>query len=156
MLALRPTALLAAASFALALVLNLAGYGQHQEPHGSAANLAPPSHNPAGAATASSPTSAIPKASERLREDTRLTDLVGTFQAIGGDSVTFTPGPPGGNRDSFRVLENLALQRVGQVLDEPNKGTRLWMISGVVTEYRGANYLLLKKAVQLQEGETVK
>jgi hypothetical protein len=94
------------------------------------------------------------KASERLREGTKLIDVVGTFQSIGGESITFTPGGSGGNKESFRVLENLALQRVSQVLDE-NKGARQWTVSAEVTEYKGNNYLLLKKiVVHPQEGDT--
>jgi hypothetical protein len=90
------------------------------------------------------------KGSERLREGTRLIDVVGAFQSVGGDSVSFSPG---GNKDSFRVLENLALERVSRTLDE-NRGTRQWVVSGIVTEYRGSNYLLVTKAVvQLHEGD---
>jgi hypothetical protein len=90
------------------------------------------------------------KGAERLREGTRLIDVVGAFQAVGGDSVSFSPG---GNKDSLRVLENLALERVSRTLDE-NRGTRQWVVSGIVTEYRGSNYLLLTKAVvQLHEGD---
>jgi hypothetical protein len=44
------------------------------------------------------------------------------------------------------VLENLALERIGRALDE-SRGTRLWVVSGLITEYRGANYLLVSKAV---------
>jgi hypothetical protein len=52
------------------------------------------------------------------------------------------------------VLENLALQRISQVLDE-NRGPRQWIVSGLITEYRGSNYLLVTKAViQLQEGDS--
>ena len=70
-------------------------------------------------------------------------------------SITFTPGTPGGNKDSFRVLENLALQRVSQMLENENKGTRQWTVSGTITEYKGANYLLLTKTVvHPQEGDS--
>lgn len=104
------------------------------------------------AETAPTATSAAGKAkgAERLREGTRLIDVVGAFQSVGGDSVSFSPG---GNKDSFRVLENLALERVSRTLDE-NRGTRQWVVSGIITEYRGSNYLLLTKAVvQLHEGD---
>jgi hypothetical protein len=90
------------------------------------------------------------KGADRLREGTRLIDVVGAFQSVGGDSVSFSPG---GNKDSFRVLENLALERVSRTLDE-NRGTRQWVVSGTITEYRGSNYLLLTKVVvQLHEGD---
>jgi hypothetical protein len=91
------------------------------------------------------------KNTERLREGTRLIDAQGTLASVGADSVTFSPA---GSKESYRVLENLALQRVGQVLDE-NRGPRQWIVSGLITEYRGSNYLLLTKAViQLQEGDS--
>lgn len=83
------------------------------------------------------------RSSERLREGTRLTEVVGTFQTIGADGITFSPR---GSKESYRVLENLALERIGRTLDE-SRGTRLWVVSGLITEYRGANYLLVSKAV---------
>jgi hypothetical protein len=91
------------------------------------------------------------KAAERQREGTRLIDVMGSFQAIGGDSVSFSPAASG-NKDSFRVLQNLALERISNTL-EANRGPRLWVVSGTITEYRGSNYLLVSKA-QLQEGDS--
>jgi hypothetical protein len=118
---------------------------QNRDVPGSVANVPSTIHpSPSSAPQGSSATGA--KASERLREGTRLVDVVGTFQSIGGESVTFTPAGSGGNKDSFRVLENLALQRVSQEL-EGNKGARQWTVSAEVTEYKGSNYLLLKKIV---------
>jgi len=91
------------------------------------------------------------KSSERLREGTRLIDVTGALVSAGPDNVTFSPD---GSRDSYRLLENLQLQRVSQVLDE-NRDPRKWVISGLITEYRGANYLLLTKAVvQQQDGDS--
>lgn len=88
---------------------------------------------------------------ERLREGTRLTDMLGSFVSVGADSVTYSPA---GSKDSYRVLENLALQRIIQQLDD-NRGQRQWVVSGLITEFRGANYLLVTKAVvQLREGDT--
>jgi hypothetical protein len=122
------------------------------EPSGSAANVPgnmPATSGPASAATAPSNSG---KPAERLREGTRLTDIKGAFVSIGADSVTFSPK---GGKDSYRVLENLALQRVSQQLDE-NRGHRQWVVSGLITEFRGSNYLLVTKAVvQLQDGDSV-
>ena len=43
---------------------------------------------------------------------------------------------------------------MSQVLDE-NKGARLWTVTGEITEYKEANYLLLKKTViHPQDGDT--
>ena len=83
---------------------------------------------------------------ERLRENTRLVDIAGTFQAIGGDSVAFQPA---GGKESLRVLENLALERISRSLED-NRGSK-WTVSGLVTEYRGSNYLLVTKAVTQQQ-----
>lgn len=79
---------------------------------------------------------------DRQREGTRLTEMSGRFE-IAGDRVTFFPG---GERESYRLLENLALERVAQVLSE-SRARQEWTISGTLTEFRGANYLLLTKAV---------
>jgi hypothetical protein len=107
---------------------------------------------PAGAgdlAAASSPSAGKPV--ERLREGTKLTEITGSFVAVGTDSITFSPA---GSKDSYRVLENLNLQRISQQLDA-NRGQRQWIVSGLITEFRGANYLLVTKAVvHLQEGDT--
>jgi hypothetical protein len=103
-----------------------------------------------GAAVAGDPGSSA-KSVERRREGTRITDEVGTFQPVGGQRVAFLPA---GNRDSYRVLENLALERVSRALDE-SRGQRQWVVSGVLTEFQGSNFLLVTKAViQLQEGDT--
>ena len=90
------------------------------------------------------------KPAEKLREGTRLAEDVGSFSRV-GERVSFSPG---GNRDSLRCLENLALERIARAIDE-SQGQRQWIVSGVVTEFRGVNYLLVTKAViRLQEGET--
>jgi hypothetical protein len=79
---------------------------------------------------------------DRQREGTRLTDVSGRFE-IAGDRVTFFPAS---GRESYRLLENLSLERVAQVLSE-SRSRQEWTVSGTLTEFRGANYLLLTKAV---------
>jgi hypothetical protein len=102
----------------------------------------------AQATSTGSPSAAKP--SERLREGTRLIDVTGTFQSTGPDNISFLAN---GNKESFRALPNLALQRVSQSLEE-NRALRQWTISGTITEFRGANFLLITKAViQLSETE---
>lgn len=91
------------------------------------------------------------KASERLREGTKLVDVIGSFQSAGGDSISFSRE---GGKDSFRVLENLNLQRISQMLEENRGGTRQWVVSGMITEFRGANYLLVYKFIQADEKNT--
>ena len=97
----------------------------------------------------SSAPAAAKKTAERQREGTRISDEIGTFQFV-GDRVAFLPS---GNKDSYRVLENLALERISQALGE-SRGQRMWVVSGTLTEFRGANYLLVSKAIiQLQDKE---
>src|SRR5947209_20402398 len=64
---------------------------------GSAAN-APSSAQPAPGGAQQAAGAAGAKASERLREGTRLVDVVGPFQSIGGQSVDCPRGPPGTNK----------------------------------------------------------
>ena len=90
------------------------------------------------------------KPTEKLREGTRLSDEAGGFSRV-GERISFSPG---GKGDALRCLENLALERISRAIDE-SQGQRQWIVSGVITEFKGANYLLVTKAViQLQDGET--
>jgi hypothetical protein len=131
------------------LVLFFATIAVANEPSGSVANV--PTSLSANSSNANAAgNSGASKANERLREGTKLVDIVGTFQSAGGDSISFSRE---GSKESFRVLENLALQRVSQAL-ENNLNAKHWVVSGVITEYRSANYLILTKAVvQLQESD---
>jgi hypothetical protein len=89
------------------------------------------------------------KLGERLREGTRLTDVVGVFQTA-GDRISFHPE---GKSESYRVLENLSLERIDGYLGSA-RGTPTWTVSGTVTEFRGSNYLLVAKAIVRTVGET--
>jgi hypothetical protein len=90
------------------------------------------------------------KLGERLREGTRLNDVPGSFQ-FSGDRVTFHPD--GGKGEAYKLLENLAMERISSELGR-SRGTPNWTVSGMVTEYRNANYLLVTKAVVKTAGET--
>lgn len=46
---------------------------------------------------------------------------------------------------SYVAVENLALERIANVLAE-NTTARTWSVSGVFTEYRGDNYLIVTRA----------
>lgn len=79
----------------------------------------------------------------RLREGTRLKDVIGRFRQS-GDSLVFIDGE---NRE-LGGLPNLNLERVARMLqsvEEPESVT--WSISGTVTEYSGQNHLLITRAV---------
>lgn len=98
------------------------------------------------AATPATPVAARMRSGEelpqRLREGSRLNDVAGQFD-FAGDRIAFFPAE---SKDSFRVLENLALERVSRILSE-GRSKPEWSVSGVITEFRGVNYLLVTKAV---------
>ncbi len=78
----------------------------------------------------------------RWREGSRLIDQTGSFK-LTGEHVTFisTDG-----KLKFDGLENLAIERVARTIgDSPDQLE--WSISGLITEYRGSNYLLVTQAV---------
>lgn len=77
---------------------------------------------------------------ERLREGTTLR-LKGRFDLVGERATFYTED----GSASFRTLENLALQRVvGAVRD--STASRLWNVEATVTEFQGANFLLIRRA----------
>jgi hypothetical protein len=82
-----------------------------------------------------------PASQQRMREGTELSQVVGEFQ-LTGERVTFFSQ----TGVSMRMLENLALERVIRVLEDTSD-KRLWIVDGVVTEFRGSNFLLIKRAV---------
>jgi hypothetical protein len=83
---------------------------------------------------------------QRLREGTHVEKFAGHFK-LTGDRVTFI-ADKGSQR--FGGLENLALERVARtVKDSPAK--LQWVVSGVITEYRGTNYLLVTHAMLSDE-----
>lgn len=78
----------------------------------------------------------------RLREGAEIVDAKGTFEWI-GDRLSFIPDDDG---VVVKILENRMMERVVQS-QETSTGELVWMVSGVVTEYRGSNYLLMKHVV---------
>jgi hypothetical protein len=80
-------------------------------------------------------------AKEGRREGTRF-EGSGRFE-VSGDRASFYPSE---GEESFRVLENLALERVSRVLAETRE-PRQWQVTGTFTEYQGSNYLLVTKAM---------
>ena len=90
------------------------------------------------------------KQASRMREGVVLTDVTGTFSAL-GDRILFQQA---GQEHTLGVLENLALERVWKMLDDTRD--RQWNVSGTVTEYRGSNFLLLHRAVLRSRDSAVK
>lgn len=91
-------------------------------------------------ATAADPTT--PTAMSRLREGSKIADQLGEFQKT-ADRYSFYLKD---GKGVVRVLENLALERVARSLED-DPSPRLWSVSGVLTEYRGENFLLVTRAI---------
>ena len=77
---------------------------------------------------------------EKQREGTTLTDVTGYFRLTGDRAMFYAET---GAR--YGGLENLNLERVASVINE-NPEQLQWSVSGTITEYRGANYLLVSRA----------
>ncbi len=93
------------------------------------------------AAPAAAASKAGPKL-PRIREGTMLVEQAGVFQTA-GDRVTFLTSD--GQR-RFVVLENLQLERISRAVGD-NLTPPQWTVSGMVTEFCGANYLFVDRAV---------
>ena len=80
---------------------------------------------------------------QRLREGTKITEWTGDF-IVRGDRATFRSAD---GKHTLRGIENLNLERIVRMLRE-NPEQKDWVVSGIITEYRGANYLLITSAVR--------
>jgi len=77
-----------------------------------------------------------------LREGTELVNQAGYFR-VTGERVTFFTED---GRGRFVVLENLNLERIAKAIaDEPAQSE--WIVTATVTEFRGANFLFIRRAV---------
>jgi hypothetical protein len=85
----------------------------------------------------------------RLREGAMLTDEPGTFQLVGKRLVFASEG----DARQFVTLENLALERVMRLVQQA-ASPHTWVVSGTVTEYQGANFLLIERAVIRRAGDS--
>jgi hypothetical protein len=102
----------------------------------AAADSAPRAFAPRSTNPAPHPTS------QRQREGTALVDAPGHFK-LTGDRATFFPS---GSDAHYMVLENLNLERIATAISDIPEQIP-WVVSGTITEYRGANYLLVTKAI---------
>ncbi|MDX1961644.1 MAG: hypothetical protein SFX18_00740 [Pirellulales bacterium] len=80
----------------------------------------------------------------RWREGTRVMNLRGAFQMAGGERIQFQSHD---KKIQLVVMENLMAERVGKTVQESEPLE--WVVQGTITEYRGANYLLLQQATAL-------
>jgi len=104
-----------------------------------------PNRNPPAGKTAEQPAQESPATSaadRQWREGAELTDVPGTFNIHNG-RVVFQPAD---GRKQLVALENLNLERVARVLGDQTDPLQ-WVVSGVITEYRGVNFLLMRRVV---------
>jgi len=87
------------------------------------------------------------EAPRRLREGTALVDTRGTFQ-LTADGAMFLAD----NGARFTALENLNLERVTTATGEHPEQLR-WVVSGMITEFRGSNFLLLERTILEPAGQ---
>lgn len=86
------------------------------------------------------PPGAIAPKSQLRREGTELRDEPGRFLSV-GNRQTFVSA----DGASYVVLENLNLERVVKIVAASPDAVD-WFISGKISEYQGANYLLISRA----------
>jgi hypothetical protein len=85
---------------------------------------------------------ALPQDNVRVREGTQLADRLGHFLTSGGRVVFVTAD----GKSRLVGLENLNLERIARTIaDSPHD--LQWEVTGTITEYRGANFLLVDRAV---------
>ncbi|MBN2477143.1 MAG: hypothetical protein JXB62_21220 [Pirellulales bacterium] len=108
---------------------------QAPEPTGDDPRLSRPTTGESAAAPAANV--------QRIREGTEIVDQTGHFQMAGDRVVFFTEDGQGG----YVALENLNLERIAQAIAE-NPEKLQWSVTGTMTEYRGANYLFVRRAIQ--------
>lgn len=129
--------------FALVLGLGagLALWGQHTRDAESptAEGTTSPADHPAENAAAPS----LPRrGGAHLREGTEIRDVAGRLHLVDG-RYEFVSSD---GRQRLRMLENLALERAARKSgDSPHSLS--WKVTGVVTEFEDANYLLVRRIV---------
>ncbi len=124
-----------AGAISAAALLPLVGLAWAQSTGGSDAEARP------SAATDQSPQTTRTH-DQRIREGTEIVGRSGHFRMT-GDRVTFFTSDGKGR---FVGLENLNLERIAEsIADSPDQ--LVWSVTATLTEFRGANYLLVRRAV---------
>jgi hypothetical protein len=78
------------------------------------------------------------------REGARVIQMTGQFQ-VNGEIIQFTSSDA---KLQITVIQNLMLQRVHQTITETaDVKDHDWVINGIITEYRNANFIILTHAV---------
>ncbi|MDR0705294.1 MAG: hypothetical protein LBF88_09940 [Planctomycetaceae bacterium] len=83
---------------------------------------------------------------KRNREGTIFQGKKVFFRQTGNRTTMYTEN----DNERFVCLENLNLERILKAMDEkPSRTT--WKIDGEFTEFRGENYVLIRRAIIVQE-----
>jgi hypothetical protein len=82
----------------------------------------------------------------RIREGTELLNEPGYFRMTGDRIAFFTKAKDKEEEKRLIGLENLNLERVAQTIAQ-NPDDLEWRVTGLVTEFRGENYLLIRRAI---------
>jgi hypothetical protein len=90
------------------------------------------------------PTKQAPR-TQRIREGTKFKDTHVFFRQTGDRTVLYTVG----DNQRFACLENLELERILTTIQE-KPGREFWKIEGEFTEFRGENFVLIRRAVVAQ------
>ena len=101
----------------------------------------PPQTNQAISPVAAQPARQISQA-QRIREGTPFRNKHVFFQQIGDRTALYTVD----EHRRFMCLENLHLERILTAMQE-NPERVFWSIDGDYTEFRGENYVLIRRAV---------
>ena len=85
-------------------------------------------------------------ATEKHREGTKVSELVGSFRET-GRRWTFTARD---GATAYRVLENQPLERIARAISEDSQDKH-WKVSGLLTEFFDENLLLLDRIERAAE-----
>lgn len=127
--------------FVAALGASLALWGQHTR-DATAPAAGETSDEAATTAEKKAARTSARRSATHLREGTEIRDVTGRFHIVDGRfEFASTDG-----KYRLRMLENLALERAARKAGETPQAL-VWKVSGVVTEYENANYLLVRRVV---------
>jgi hypothetical protein len=104
---------------------------------------------PENTAAPSEPAIPVEKPKLRHREGTQVVAKRGRIERR-GDRFVFLGAEPA---VQWVVLENLALERILRIIETEDSDNVEWTVDGYVTEFRGVNYLILRRTVVRSAGE---
>ena len=145
---------LGAAAIAPSVVSAQAPLTAPQSPYAASESPVPSGSQPAiGTAPANTAAPSDPntldKPKLRHREGTQVVGRRGRIERR-GERFVFLGAEPA---VQWIVFENLALERILRVIEAEESDNLEWTVDGMVTEFRGVNYLLLRRTVVRSAGE---